>query len=174
MIAEPWGLRGTFRAQDLTVKPHCSFTNSSIYSLIHGSLHKDRLCVSQPSAWRSSGAPASQTISQLCSSAPLTAISGDGVMDALTHWHIVFPTSAPCWHVPWLLLIIPWTLLFLKSSQTPSPISAVDAIYCMLNSSWWEKKKNQWETCAKKSLISQKNILTRHFIGLLWLSIENI
>lgn len=47
-------------------------------------------------------------------------------------WHtdrLFFPTSAPCWHAPWLLLIIPWTLLFLKSSQMF--LLAETASYCI-------------------------------------------
>lgn len=120
---------------NLTARSFVECRNSSIYSLIHGTLHKKSLSVSPPSAWRSSGAAASYTISQLCSSAPLTAISGDRVMDAPTHWHIVFPTSAPCWHAPWLLLIIPWTLLFLKSSQIPLLVLHTPVIACLIPAS---------------------------------------
>lgn len=126
---------------------------------------KKRLCVSPPSAWRSWGAAASQTISQLCSSAPLTAISGDGVMDALTHWHIVFSTSAPCWHAPWLLLIIPWTLLFLKSSQIPPPcphISAVDAIFACLIPADGRRKKKINEGGAQSEAWSRRQTLWHH------------
>lgn len=45
---------------------------------------------------------------------------------------LFFPTSAPCWHAPWLLLIIPWTLLFLKSSQISLLVQKPAVIACLI------------------------------------------
>lgn len=48
---------------------------------------------------------------------------------------LFFPTSAPCWHAPWLLLIIPWTMLFLKSSQIFLLVQTLPVIACLIPAS---------------------------------------
>lgn len=63
-------------------------------------------------------------------------------MDALTHWQIVFPTTAPCWHAPWLMLIIPWTLLFLMSSKVFLLVMKLLVVACLIPASFISKSTN--------------------------------
>lgn len=133
---------GTFRAWDVTVKSHC-FLVYQMWKFSHPFINRQDpvlpVCarVQEAVSW---------TISQLCSS--------DGLMDALMLWQIVFNTSAPCWHAPWLRLIIPWTMLFLKSSRIFLLVLKLPAIAYLIPASDIGKSTREVSTAKTWSDIS--------------------
>lgn len=69
---------------------------------------------------------------------------------------LFFPTSAPRWHAPWLVLIIPWTLLFLVSSQIFLLVQMLPVIACLIPASHISK--------STRGLPEHKNLMWRKAI----------
>lgn len=100
--------------------------------------------------WDSGGA-LFETIIQLCGSTPLTAISGDGVMDALTHWQIVFPHLCSLLTCP--MAPAYYSMNFAIPQEQPDvPISREAASYCIQAIATWG---NQQGSVLQQSLFSQ-------------------
>ena len=96
------------------------------------------------------------------------------VMEWWMLWHtdrLFFPTSAPCWHAPWLMLIIPWTLLFLMSSKVFLLVGKLPVIACLIPASFITEADQQqrlleqklmWQ-CIWHHLLQLQKTLVREF-----------
>lgn len=160
VIAEPRDLVGTFREQDVTVKSYC-FLIYQMWKFIHPFINprdpvqKANLCrrpqhgkVQERLFYRQSAS---------CAAVRLSLQSA--VMEWWMLWRtdrLFFPTSAPCWHAPWLLLIIPRTLLFLKSSQISLLVQELPVIACLIPASDIIKSTREVST-------AKPDVADRHF-----------
>lgn len=73
----------------------------------------------------------------------------DGCSDALTD--CFFPTSAPCWHALWRVLIIPWTLLLLTRSEASLLVQKLPVIACLIPASLISKSTRDAAWCGRES-----------------------
>lgn len=136
VIAASSGPWGTFRASRtaLTAKSRC-FLIYQMWKFIHPFINLQDPSQIGYLRWSPQHEKVEERLfyrqSASCAASRLSLQSA--VMEWWMLWHTdrLFspPTSAPCWHAPWLVLIIPWTLLFLVSRRD-LPISAEAAGYC--------------------------------------------
>lgn len=81
---------------------------------------------------------------------------------------LFFPPLLPCRHAPWLVLIIPWTLLFLVSSQVVLLMHKMPFSECLIPTSDISTAKKTGD----RSRMRQKACVWLHLVWLLTLQIH--